>query len=64
MTTLRPPSRSTPPDPQRPDKGRERHGFAAIVPLTRMFAPEHRDSLLLIGVTLFLVAFGLVDQPM
>lgn len=60
MTTLRPPSRETPADPQRPDKGRERHGFAAIIPLARMFSSENRDSLLLIGTTLFLVAFGLV----
>jgi cell division protein FtsW len=59
MTTLRPPSRSTPPEPQRPGRP-ERRGFAAIIPLARMFSPEHRDSLLLIGTTLFLVAFGLV----
>jgi len=58
MTTLRPPSRSTPPEP--PAKGSERHGFAAVVPLSRMFSPENRDSLLLIGTTLFLVVFGLV----
>ena len=58
MTTLRPPSRSTP--PERPAKGSERHGFAAVVPLSRMFSPENRDSLLLIGTTLFLVVFGLV----
>jgi len=54
MTTLRPPPRSNPPEP------RDRRGFAAIVPLTRVFSPENRDSLLLIGTTLFLVGFGLV----
>ncbi|MBO9577736.1 MAG: putative lipid II flippase FtsW [Microbacteriaceae bacterium] len=58
MTTLRPPSRRSP-EPQEP-ASRERRGFAAVVPITRMFSPENRDSLLLIGVTLFLVAFGLV----
>lgn len=57
MTTLRPPSRATPPDPS---GGGRRHGFAAVVPLARMFSPENRDSLLLIGTTLFLVGFGLV----
>ena len=60
MTTLRPPSRSTPSEPQRPERGAQRHGFAAVVPLARMFSPENRDSLLLIGTTLFLVVFGLV----
>ncbi len=64
MTTLRPPSRATPPEPQgRGSRGaqpQERRGFAAVVPLARMFSPENRDSLLLIGTTLFLVGFGLV----
>jgi len=53
MTTLRPPPRTSPPE-------RERRGFAAVVPLARMFSPENRDSLLLIGTALFLVGFGLV----
>jgi len=41
----------------------EQHGrqaFAAVVPIRRMFAAEHRDALLLIGTTLFLTGFGLV----
>ncbi len=38
----------------------ERRGFAAVVPIRRMFAPEHRDALLVIGTTLFLTGFGLV----
>lgn len=71
MTTLRPPTpRPTPPSgrplppSQRPRPAAppppKRGGFAAIVPLRRMFAAEQRDSVLLIGVTLFLVALGLV----
>jgi len=55
MTTLRPPSRATPAT-TRP----ERRGFAAIVPIARIFSPEHRDALLLVGTTVFLVGFGLV----
>jgi len=68
MTTLRPPS--TPgrasqrrrPEPPRggPSPQPGRGGFAALVPVSRIFAPENRDSLLLIGTTLFLVGFGLV----
>ncbi|OJX62089.1 MAG: cell division protein FtsW [Micrococcales bacterium 73-13] len=58
MTTLRPPRRTAPDGGS--DPSGQRRGFAAVVPLTRMFSPENRDSLLLIGTTLFLVAFGLV----
>jgi len=43
-----------------PSQEQTRHGFAAVVPIKRMFAPEHRDALLLIGTTLFLTGFGLV----
>lgn len=38
----------------------QRRGFAAVVPIARIFAPEHRDALLLIGTTVFLVGFGLI----
>jgi len=55
MTTLRPPSRALQPEPEP-----ARRGFAAVVPVARIFAPENRDALLLIGTTLFLVGFGLV----
>jgi len=48
--------RSAPGAPPEP----ERRGFAAVVPIRRMFAIEHRDALLLIGTTLFLTGFGLV----
>ncbi|HWL01149.1 MAG TPA: putative lipid II flippase FtsW [Microbacteriaceae bacterium] len=57
MTTLRPPRGVPDESPKAPS---QRHGFAAVVPLARMFSPENRDALLLIGTTLFLVAFGLV----
>jgi len=63
MTTLRPPSRATPPEParsSRPAAAEPRRGFAAVVPVSRIFAADNRDSLLLIGTTLFLVGFGLV----
>jgi len=56
MSTLRPAGPETVPER---DSGRRR-GFAAITPIARLFAPEHRDSVLLICTTLFLVGFGLV----
>jgi cell division protein FtsW len=39
---------------------RERTPFIARVPVARLFASEHRNYFLLLGTTLFLVAFGLV----
>ncbi len=67
MTTLRPTSRETPAEPSRPGRrsgaaapAQERRGFSAIVPVSRIFAPENRDALLLIGATLFLTGFGLI----
>ena len=58
MTATRPTSRSTGPEPDDSTSGRR--GFAAVVPLRRMFAPENRDAVLLTATTVFLVAFGLV----
>jgi len=54
MSTLRPPRTDA------EGGGAPRRGFAAVTPIARLFAPEHRDALLLIGTTLFLVGFGLV----
>ena len=53
MTTTRPP-RPPAPKPER------RVPVAVRVPLARLFTPENRDYALLLGTTLFLVAFGLV----
>ncbi len=67
-TTTRPPAsgpRGRGPQPTRwsgpaaPEPA-SRRGFAALVPLRRMFDPEHRDALLLIGTTVFLTGLGLV----
>ena len=65
MTTTRPPRApgSEPPGSQQPGSpqpGGQRRGFAAVVPLRRMFAPENRDVVVLSATTIFLVAFGLV----
>lgn len=53
MTTTRPPRQPAP----RPER---RVPVAVRVPLARLFTPEHRNYALLLGTTLFLVAFGLV----
>lgn len=65
MTATRPTPRPTRPSrtavPE--DAGRDvgaRRGFAAVVPLRRIFAPEHRDAVILAATTVFLVVFGLV----
>ena len=61
MTATRPTSRSTGSRPAAaPEATPPRRGFAAVVPLRRMFAPENRDVVVLTATTVFLVAFGLV----
>jgi cell division protein FtsW len=61
MTTTRPTSRTPGPDSGgHGDPQPQRRGFAAVVPLRRMFAPENRDVVVLTATTVFLVAFGLV----
>jgi cell division protein FtsW len=74
MTTTRlPANRPTPPTPPRrpasavPTKQKptehsstEHHTPGAVVAVRRIFAAEHANYFLLLGVTLFLVAFGLV----
>lgn len=54
-TTSRPSTRRANPTPER----RQRTAFARV-PVRRLFAAETRDYVLLLGVTVFLVAFGLV----
>jgi cell division protein FtsW len=47
--------------PKRPETGaHEHHTPGAVVAVRRIFAAEHANYFLLLGVTLFLVAFGLV----
>lgn len=66
MTTTRPTSRASGSDPTGSNAAGAasasggRRGFAAVVPLRRMFAPENRDVVVLSATTIFLVAFGLV----
>ena len=66
MTTTRPTSRASGSDPTGSNaagaasESGGRRGFAAVVPLRRMFAPENRDVVVLSATTIFLVAFGLV----
>ena len=63
MTTTRPArsQRQTDRAGQRPaGEPRQRQPFIARVPVGRLFAAEHRNYFLLLGTTLFLVAFGLV----
>ena len=40
------------------EPGPERRGFAALVPLGRIFDPDRRDALLLIGTTVFLLGLN------
>lgn len=54
MTTTRPPARGRTPGPD------GRVPVAVRVPLARLFTPENRTYVLLLGTTLFLVIFGLV----
>ncbi len=60
MTTTRPPRSRRPAEqpPARP--AAQQRPFIARVPVARLFAAEHRNYFLLLGTTLFLVAFGLV----
>ena len=60
MTTTRPTPRPTRPDAGDGAQAPARGGFAAVVPLRRIFAPENRDVVILTATTMFLVAFGLV----
>ncbi len=63
MTSTRPArAQPSPSSPRRPQAGaqRERTPFMARVPVARLFAAEHRNYILLLGTTIFLVAFGLV----
>ena len=62
MTTTRPPRGRQGQGRPAPDDGpaRQRTPFIARVPVGRLFAAEHRNYFLLLGTTLFLVAFGLV----
>ncbi|MDZ4044770.1 MAG: putative lipid II flippase FtsW [Rhodoglobus sp.] len=57
MTTTRHPAGARRRPPRQPDTGRP---ATARVPLSRLFTAENRNYYLLLGVTLFLVAFGLV----
>ena len=60
MTTTRP--ARTQPGQRRPtpEAAQPRSAFIARVPVARLFAAEHRNYILLLGTTIFLVAFGLV----
>ncbi|MDO7881832.1 putative lipid II flippase FtsW [Salinibacterium soli] len=57
MTTTRHPSAARRAPRPQPDTGRP---AGARIPLARLFTAENRNYYLLMGVTLFLVAFGLV----
>ena len=62
MTTTRPArtqqgQRRPAPETAQP---RQRAPFIARVPVARLFSAEHRNYILLLGTTIFLVAFGLV----
>lgn len=61
MTATRHPATPRPPRHPRSDSGpRSGRPAVAIVPVRRIFAAENRNYFLLLGTTLFLVAFGLV----
>ncbi len=66
MTTIRPrrpptpPAKPSPPHPQQPPGQQVRNSPAAVVAVKRLFAAETGNYFLLLGTTLFLVAFGLV----
>lgn len=57
--TTRPPATRRPPRRTEPT-ARPGRPAVAIVPVRRIFAAENRNYVLLLGTTLFLVAFGLV----
>ncbi len=62
MTTTRPPGRRSPAAPD-PDPGAARtqpQGRSAVVGVRRIFSAETPEYFLLLGTTVFLVAFGLV----
>jgi cell division protein FtsW len=59
MTTARNPAASRR-RPNQPEGGPRSRPAIAIVPVRRIFAAEHRNYFLLLGTTIFLVAFGLV----